>query len=60
MIDGVFGELPVGHEFTAEAVPAAFAGRVTVISDVGEKVLEVATPGIDTPEQPVTTTKKGK
>jgi hypothetical protein len=28
MIDGVFQQLPVGHEFVAADVPAAFAGRV--------------------------------
>lgn len=60
VIDGVFGELPIGHEFTAESVPVAFTGRVIEVSDVGETVLEVATPGDDAPEQPVTTTKKGK
>ena len=32
MIDGVFQQLPVGHEFVAEDIPAAFAeiGRAHV------------------------------
>ena len=47
-IDGVFQQLPVGHEFIAASVPPAFAGRVSVVGEVGEQELEVATPG-DTP-----------
>lgn len=46
MIDGVFQQLPVGHEFVAADVPAAFAGRVSVVGEVEEQALEVATPGI--------------
>lgn len=49
-IDGVFQQLPVGHEFIAESVPPAFAGRVSVVGEVGEQELEVATPG-DTPAE---------
>lgn len=44
-INGVFQQLPVGHEFIAASVPPAFAGRVSVIGEVGEQELEVATPG---------------
>lgn len=67
-INGVFQQLPVGHEFVAASVPPAFAGRVSVVGEVGEQELEVATPG-DNPaeqaeqaEQPDTTakSKKGK
>ena len=68
MIDGVFQQLPVGHEFVAADIPAAFAGRVSVVGEVEERVLEVASPGSNTeeqpeqPEQPETTakSKKGK
>ncbi|HCM9566858.1 TPA: hypothetical protein N5O47_000428 [Enterobacter bugandensis] len=49
-IDGVFQQLPVGHEFIAESVPPAFAGRVSVVGEVGEQELEVATPD-DTPAE---------
>ena len=49
-INGVFQQLPVGHEFIAESVPPAFAGRVSVVGEVGEQELEVATPG-DTPAE---------
>ncbi|HCF8254887.1 TPA: hypothetical protein NIU97_004945 [Klebsiella pneumoniae] len=51
MIDGVFQQLPVGHEFVAADVPAAFAGRVSVVGEVEEQTLEVATPGNDAAEQ---------
>ena len=51
MIDGVFQQLPVGHEFFAADVPAAFAGRVSVVGEVEEQALEVATPGTDAAEQ---------
>lgn len=51
MIDGVFQQLPVGHEFVATDVPAAFAGRVSVVGEVEEQALEVATPGNDAAEQ---------
>lgn len=51
MIDGVFQQLPVGHEFVAADVPAAFAGRVSVVGEVKEQALEVATPGNDAAEQ---------
>ncbi|HCP3273838.1 TPA: hypothetical protein ODM18_003648, partial [Escherichia coli] len=44
-INGVFQQLPVGHEFVAASVPPAFAGRVSVVGEVGEQELEVATPG---------------
>lgn len=50
-IDGVFQQLPVGHEFVAADVPAAFAGRVSVVGEVEEQALEVATPGNDAAEQ---------
>ncbi|WP_171854425.1 hypothetical protein [Enterobacter hormaechei] len=46
-INGVFQQLPVGHEFVAVDVPPAFAGRVSVVSEVEEQELEVATPGAD-------------
>lgn len=67
-INGVFQQLPVGHEFVAIEVPPAFAGRVSVVGEVEERVLEVASPGSDAekqpeqPEQPDTTakSKKGK
>ncbi|MBZ7829898.1 hypothetical protein [Raoultella planticola] len=51
MIDGVFQQLPVGHEFVAADIPAAFVGRVSVVGDVEELTLEVATPGEDAAEQ---------
>lgn len=51
MIDGVFQQLPVGHEFVAADIPAAFAGRVSVVGEVEEQTLEVATPGNDAAEQ---------
>ncbi|MDU9236377.1 hypothetical protein RW693_13800 [Klebsiella pneumoniae] len=51
MIDGVFQQLPIGHEFVAADVPAAFAGRVSVVGEVEEQALEVATPGNDAAEQ---------
>ncbi|EMF1997949.1 TPA: hypothetical protein ACHT9C_001134 [Klebsiella pneumoniae] len=51
MIDGVFQQLPVGHEFVAADIPAAFAGRVSVVGEVEDKKLEVATPGNDASEQ---------
>ncbi|HBL6734254.1 TPA: hypothetical protein LSH72_001236 [Klebsiella oxytoca] len=68
MIDGVFQQFPVGHEFIAADIPAAFAGRVSVVGEVEDRVLEVASPGSDAeeqpeqPEQPNTTakSKKGK
>ena len=50
-INGVFQQLPVGHEFIAASVPPAFAGRVSVIGEVGEQELEVATPGDNPAEQ---------
>ncbi|MEX0517099.1 hypothetical protein AB3X26_11035 [Raoultella planticola] len=51
MIDGVFQLLPVGHEFVATDVPAAFAGRVSVVGEVEEQALEVATPAGNAAEQ---------
>ena len=51
MIDGIFQQLPVGHEFVAADVPPAFAGRVSVVGEVEVKALEVATPGNDAAEQ---------
>ena len=63
-IDGVFQQLPVGHEFVAIDVPPAFAGRVSVVGEVEEQELEVATPSADdkTAEQADTSakSKKGK
>lgn len=50
-IDGVFQQLPVGHEFIAASVPPAFAGRVSVVGEVGKQELEVATPGDNPAEQ---------
>ncbi|MEX5410411.1 hypothetical protein [Atlantibacter hermannii] len=61
-IDGVFQLLPVGHEFIAASIPPAFAGRVSVVGEVGDSELEVATPG-DTPAEQADThtkSKKGK
>lgn len=46
-INGVFQQLPVGHEFVAIDVPPAFAGRVSVVGEVEEQELEVATPSAD-------------
>ncbi|WBM55358.1 hypothetical protein M2M22_17190 [Enterobacter hormaechei] len=46
-INGVFQQLPVGHEFVAVDVPPAFAGRVSVVGEVEEQELEVATPDAD-------------
>ncbi|ENY0879782.1 hypothetical protein ACFVFU_000854, partial [Enterobacter hormaechei] len=46
-INGVFQQLPVGHEFVAVDVPPAFVGRVSVVGEVEEQELEVATPGAD-------------
>ena len=51
MIDGVFQQLPVGHEFVATDIPAAFAGRVSVVGEVEDQTLEVATPGDNAAEQ---------
>jgi hypothetical protein len=39
-IDGVFQQLPVGHEFVAASVPPAFAGRVSVVGEVEEQSLK--------------------
>ena len=50
-IDGVFQQLPVGHEFVAVDIPPAFAGRVSVVGEVDEQALEVATPGNTPAEQ---------
>ena len=62
MIDGVFQQLPVGHEFVVADVPAAFAGRVSVVGEVEEQALEVATPGADdkSAEQADTSAKSKK
>ena len=46
-INGVFQQLPVGHEFVAIGVPPAFAGRVSVVGEVEEQELEVSTPDAD-------------
>lgn len=46
-INGVFQQLPVGHEFVAVDVPPAFVGRVSVVGEFDEQELEVATPGAD-------------
>ncbi|EMH0544189.1 hypothetical protein ABUL17_08470 [Enterobacter hormaechei] len=63
-INGVFQQLPVGHEFVAIDVPPAFAGRVSVVGEVEEQELEVATPSADdkTAEQadPSAKSKKAK
>ncbi|MFP2717144.1 hypothetical protein [Enterobacter ludwigii] len=67
-INGVFQQLPVGHEFVAVGVPPAFAGRVSVVGEVEERELEVATLGADDKpaeqaeqaEQADTTTKSKK
>lgn len=60
MIDGIFQQLPVGHEFVASDVPAAFAGRVSVVGEVEEQTLEVATPGDNAAEQADTSAKSKK
>lgn len=52
MINGVFQEMPVGHTFVAADIPPAFAGRVSVVADIGEQEIEVATPGDNPAEQP--------
>ena len=63
-INGVFQQLPVGHEFVAVGVPPAFAGRVSIVGEVEEQTLEVATPGINDnpvePVEPVDTSAKSK
>lgn len=61
-INGVFQQLPVGHEFVAIDVPPVFAGRVSVVGEVGEQELEVATPGAEdkTAEQADTSAKSKK
>ncbi|MDH8378127.1 hypothetical protein QIG63_26990, partial [Klebsiella pneumoniae] len=51
MINGVFRQLPVGHEFVAADIPSAFAGRVSVVGEVEEQAFEVATRGNDPAEQ---------
>jgi hypothetical protein len=61
MIDGSFQQLPVGHEFVAVDVPPAFAGRVSVVGEVGDQTLEVATPGDnDNPVEQEDTPDKSK
>jgi hypothetical protein len=52
VIDGVFQEMPVGHEFTAVSIPPAFAGRVSVIEEPLEQVFEASTPEVDIPAEP--------
>lgn len=61
-INGVFQQMPVGHEFVAIDVPPAFAGRVSVVGEVEEQELEVATPSADdkTAEQADTSAKSKK
>ena len=60
-INGVFQQLPVGHEFVAVAVPPAFAGRVSVVGEVDEQEIEVATPGADDkPAEQADTSAKSK
>ena len=61
-INGVFQQLPVGHEVVAIDVPPAFAGRVSVVGEVEEQELEVATPSVDdkTAEQADTSAKSKK
>lgn len=66
-IDGVFQQLPIGHEFIAAGVPPAFAGRVSVVGEVEAQELEVATPGADDnsvepvePVEPVDNSAKSK
>ncbi|HFQ8150824.1 TPA: hypothetical protein ACHS84_002350 [Klebsiella aerogenes] len=51
-IDGVFQQLPVGHEFIAASVPPAFSGRVSVVGEVGEQELEIPSRGKNSAEQP--------
>ncbi|HCD6065202.1 hypothetical protein [Klebsiella oxytoca] len=60
MIDGIFQQLPVGHEFVASDIPGAFAGRVSVVGEVEEQTLEVATPGDNAAEQADTSAKSKK
>jgi hypothetical protein len=60
MIDGVFQQLPVGHEFVAADIPAAFAGRVSVVGEVEDKKLEVATPSDNAAEQEESASKSKK
>lgn len=59
-IDGVFQQLPVGHEFIVASVPPAFVGRVSVVGEVGEQKLEVATPADNPAEQADTSAKSKK
>ncbi|WNI58151.1 hypothetical protein RIK64_18980 [Enterobacter bugandensis] len=61
-INGVFQQLPVGHEFVAADVPPAFAGRVSVVGEVEERELEVSTPASDdkSAEQADTSAKSKK
>ncbi|HAU4332663.1 TPA: hypothetical protein F6U11_24030 [Citrobacter freundii] len=60
MIDGVFQQLPVGHEFVAADIPAAFVGRVSVTGEVEEQTLEVATPSNNPAEQAEANVKSKK
>ncbi|HBT3701018.1 TPA: hypothetical protein MBH80_003048 [Klebsiella pneumoniae] len=60
MIDGVFQQFPVGHVFVAADIPAAFAGRVSVVSEVEGQTLEVATPGGNAAEQAEDSSSKKK
>lgn len=60
-INGVFQQLPIGHEFVAVDVPPAFAGRVSVVGEIEEQELEVATPGADgKPAEQADTSAKSK
>ncbi|HHA1436701.1 TPA: hypothetical protein ACOEBV_000590 [Enterobacter hormaechei subsp. hoffmannii] len=60
-INGVFQQLPVGHEFVAVDVPPAFSGRVSVVGEVEEQELEVATPDADDkPSEQADTSAKSK
>ncbi|MBE4887406.1 MULTISPECIES: hypothetical protein [unclassified Enterobacter cloacae complex] len=61
-INGVFQQLPVGHEFIAAGIPIAFLGRVSLVSEVDEQEFEVATPSADdkTAEQADTSAKSKK
>ncbi|EPV8684099.1 hypothetical protein ACWAUL_002224 [Enterobacter hormaechei] len=61
-INGVFQQLPVGHEFVAVDMPPAFVGRVSMVGEVDEQKLEVATPGADdkSAEQADTSAKSKK
>ena len=58
-IDGVFQQLPVGHEFITAGIPPAFAGRVSVVGEVDDQQFEVATSG-DNPVEPVEQASKKK